>query len=76
MHDRQAQSGPFTDILGGIKRKEDAVEVCSLDAAAGVLDGDFECACVGLGKDREFAAIRHGLDGVDQEIDDDLSQVC
>src|SRR5579885_2827727 len=64
----QAQAGPFR--LGGEERLEDAGTVFLGDAATGVphLDADL-AAPAGFGPHGQRAAVRHGLAGVDDKVE-------
>jgi hypothetical protein len=52
-----------------------ALEVLGGDAGAGVGDDGFDVA-VGHGGDAQFASLRHGVLGVEQQIEEDLLQLA
>src|SRR5258706_8742353 len=83
----KAEAGALADVLGGEERLEDAGDVFLRDAAAGVgfADAD-EGADAGFGMkldmgfvqfhhgnaDAELPAARHGVAGIDRQIEKDL----
>ena len=58
-----------------VERLEEAAEVLRRDARAGVAERDREVAVVGRERDREAAALAHRLDGVLDEVEEDLLQL-
>ena len=73
--DAQAQSGSLTHRLGREERVEDALADRCVDPAAVVLniDADPHGLGLGLGMHRDHTGLRRtGVDGVGQQVDDDL----
>ncbi len=66
----ESESG--ASAFGGEVCVEDVGEIFFGDADAGVGDVEDECVVFAEGSDEEFAAVGHGLDGVEHEIEEGL----
>jgi hypothetical protein len=90
-HDRQAEPRPFPDLLGREKGLEDASLHLRFHAHAGVTDGEHDMrprlraqmhgriALIqldGSGLDRQLAAPRHGVAGIQRQVHDHLFDVA
>jgi len=71
--DGEAEAGALA--LGGEEGFEDAVEVGGADAGAAIDDGEGETAAGGLDADDDLGAGGRGLDGVEDEIEEDLFEL-
>src|SRR3989338_369136 len=74
--DGQAQAGAPAGGLGGEEGVVDLAQVLRGDADAGVADLDLDAAVVVAGADGELAALRHGVAGVDQQVQEDLLELA
>src|SRR5207245_9066861 len=63
---RQAEAYPLA--LRGEQRLEYVLEVVGRDAASGVRHGDLEAVRERSGPHAQGAALRHGLDGIGEEV--------
>src|SRR5262249_16226648 len=72
--DRKAQAGPLADRLGGEEWVEDALADGRFHAAAGVGDLDADASEFGIhaGAERHGLVGGAGVDGVHEQVDDDL----
>ena len=71
--ERESEPGPFR--LGGEEGLEDVGDVGGGDPVAGVAHRDLERLAANGGGDAQLAALRHGLDGVQAEIPEDLPEL-
>lgn len=80
--DPEAEAGSV-ELLGGVEGLKDAAAYCGGHAVAGVADDDAD-ACAGaalrvvggiVGADEEAAAVAHCIDGVGDEVVEDLANV-
>ena len=72
--DGQAQAGPLADRLGGEERIEYLFQVLFRDAAAVVLEADGDLLAALFAADRDPALALDGVDGVDEQVDEQLLQ--
>src|SRR5207245_10184519 len=72
--DRESQAGAATCGFGGEEGVEDAREIFALDAEARVGDFDFDVAVIRGAAHFEHAAGRHGVLGIQEEVQEDLLQ--
>ena len=82
--DPEAEAGPV-EIFGGVEGLEEAGANLGRHAVAGVGDGDADAfaarrvadrvVCCVVGADDEAAALAHGVDGVGDEVVEDLADV-
>ena len=72
-HDGQAEPGPL--VLRREERLEDLVRGLAGHARAGVRDADPDRGVLLVGADRQFAGSRHRVDGVGEEVEEDLLEL-
>jgi len=70
LNDHQAQAGAL--LLGGVEGLEDAVDLLLRNAAAGVSHANPDAVGALAGLQGERAAFGHGLQGILDEVDEDL----
>ena len=70
--DAQAQARSLSLRLGGEKRIEDSVSDGGWNSCARVFHPDFHAAVGGAGSDADFAAILAGVNGVGEDVENDL----
>jgi hypothetical protein len=83
VHDRQAEAGAAADVLGREERLEHVLQRGLVHAHAGVLDADLHAraervvgvAVAGVHAQGQHAAPRHGVAGVDAEVEQRLLQL-
>src|SRR5262245_2317822 len=71
----QAEAGAFPHRARGEERVEDAVDHAGRDAAAVVLDAHHHAVARALGDEPDPSRRAHGLEGVEDEVEEDLAQL-
>ncbi len=72
---RQAQTGAFTGLLGGVEGLEHLLQGLFADAAALILDFDLHAASVRLGAQPYMIPRLAGIAGVGEQIDEHLHKL-
>ena len=73
--DKEPEAGAFSRTLGGKKGLEDSVEVFPWDAPAGIANRDSHLLLLAPKNDRDGPSWLGGMNGIGDEIDQDLSEL-
>jgi hypothetical protein len=75
VRDGEAEAGALLGAAGGEEGVEDGVADLGRHPGAGVLHHHADLSCAGDGPDGELPSVGHGLDGVDDEVGEDLAHL-